>query len=135
MPRSKPKLVLVIVVVLVAAAAAIIARSLAVRGEPLVGETSHVFEPVELTPGQTAELHHTFVLINSSDRPVTVLAARPDCACVSSRINRQVIEPGAEFRLPVTMRLQSASKVVLIHLDLGDDGAQTLRVTGTATMR
>jgi hypothetical protein len=99
---------------------------------PLSGETVHDFGTVDVRPGETTELTHTFHLTNPKDEPITIRAVRPECACVRPIRARFTIEPGESIDLPITMDFKGGDKTVLIHLDLDEDGWQVLKVHAQA---
>lgn len=105
-----------------------VAVVVATRG-PFVGQTSHDFGTVMMPPGEKVRLEHTYRLTNRMGKAVTVQAVRPDCGCLTSITGPTTVEPGGLFELPIVMSTSSRQKKVLIHLDLGDDGMQTLRAT------
>jgi hypothetical protein len=102
---------------------------------PLAGQRTHDFGTVAVV-GTAVELHHVFHLKNRMRRPVTVRAVRPDCGCLAAHAGGQTIQPGEYFDLPVTLALAGQSKKnVLITLDLGEGGIQTLRVKATPRLQ
>jgi hypothetical protein len=94
---------------------------------PLSGATTHDFGVVRLT-SLDLELKHKYQLTNRIDMPVTIRAAKPECGCVKTERTAITIAPGATGEVPITVHPPIGPKSVLIHLDLGEHGTQTLKM-------
>lgn len=73
----------------------------------LVGEKTHDFGFVEVTPPHTA-LNHIFVLKNESGRDLYLLDVVPDCGCTTTEAFQDVILAGEEFILSVQLKLRQS---------------------------
>jgi hypothetical protein len=94
---------------------------------PLSGATTHDFGVVQLT-SMEMEVKHRYRLTNRTDAPVTIRAVKPECGCVKNERAKIVIQPGETGEVPITVHPPIGPKSVLIHLDLGDLGTQTLKM-------
>ncbi|MCI0364628.1 MAG: DUF1573 domain-containing protein [Phycisphaerales bacterium] len=103
---------------------------------PFVGETRHDFGRVRMDKATPIELHHIFHLTNRKSRSIDIRAIKPDCGCVTIGSAPKAVEPGQSFDLPVTLHFNMTSnhsqRTVLIHMDLGEVGFQTLRLRATS---
>jgi hypothetical protein len=98
---------------------------------PLAGQTWYDFGDVPLE-GENATVEHVLRLFNRFDHPIIVNAVRPECGCLTTARQPEVmVQPGAPFDLPLSMVVRPGSRTVIIHVDLGDDGVQALRVKAT----
>jgi len=73
----------------------------------LVGEKTHDFGFVVVTPPNTA-LTHTFVLKNESGRDLILLDVVPDCGCTTTETFQDVILAGEELVLSVELKLRQS---------------------------
>lgn len=97
-----------------------------IRG-PFIGATTYDFGDVPLYD-ETEEVHHTFHLSNRLTTPLTIVAIRPECGCLTARDIRQTLQPDEAFDLPVTLIAKGGERVVLIRVVFDDGSTTALRV-------
>jgi len=97
------------------------------QGGPLSGRTTHDFGVVRLTEADTT-VTHRYRLTNDTEGPISIRAIRPECGCVQAARGEIIIAPGAVGEIPITVHPPIGPKSVLIHLDLGTLGTQTLKM-------
>lgn len=122
------------VLVLPAIALALVAVVLTVQLLPkegkmaLSGESFHDFGEVTFS-GHKVALSHTFTLVNTTTEPVEIVDTKPSCGCTVSRTSSNVVNPGEQVGISVTLSLlEGAPRTEHIWLVLRDRGTQTLTV-------
>jgi len=58
-----------------------------------------------------ATVEHTFVLENTTDRPLRILKTVPSCGCTWAGAGEPFLEPGARMELPVTFTVKESHKL------------------------
>jgi hypothetical protein len=64
-----------------------------------VDEPEHDFGEI----WDTAKVTHTFELVNTGDKPLDIFRVRTTCGCTTTDDWDQVVQPGATWKLPVTL--------------------------------
>jgi hypothetical protein len=127
--RVRAILIIVLIAAALSSAGAYAYWHFLLRG-PFAGETFHDFGDVALHE-ETAEVQHTFHLVNRLNRPLTVVAIRPECGCLTTRDIKPTLEPGEAFELPITLIAKGGERSVVIHIIFDDDSRAALRVKAT----
>ena len=70
----------------------------------------HDFGVVLIDPPD-ATVEHTFVLENTTDRPLRILKTVPSCGCTGAGPGDPFLEPGARMELPVTFTVKESRKL------------------------
>jgi thiol-disulfide isomerase/thioredoxin len=82
---------------------------------------------------------HAFVLRNEGDAPLNISGVKPACGCTVARLTSEVIKPGDEARLDVSLNLKlqegPQNRSILIQSNDPLQPNLTLSLMGTATSR
>jgi len=97
---------------------------------PFIGETFHDFGDVPLYE-ETAKFEYTFRLANRLNRPLSIVAIRPECGCLTARDLKQTLQPGESFELQVTLVAKGGERIAPIRVLFDDDTQTMLRVKAT----
>ena len=97
---------------------------------PFSGETFHDFGDVPLHE-ETAKFEYTFRLANRLNKPLSIVAIRPECGCLTARDLKQTLQPGESFELPVTLIAKGGERIAPIRVLFDDDTQTMLRVKAT----
>lgn len=124
--RSRHILIIALIAGLLLSGGAFAYWKLLVQG-PFAGETTHDFGDVPLF-SETEKLDHAFHLTNRLSHPLTIVAVRPECGCLTVRDVRRTLQPGESFDLPVTLVARAGKREVPIDVAFEDGSMTTLRV-------
>lgn len=75
-----------------------------------VGSARHDFGVV-LIDGKEQTVEHTFLLRNTTDRPLQIIKTVPSCGCTWAGPGEPNLAPGATMELPVTLSVKESHKI------------------------
>lgn len=100
-----------------------------------VGSELHDFGVVLIDPPKTT-VEHTFVIENTSSRPVRILKTVPSCGCTWAGPGEPYLEPGQRMELPVTFTVKESHKLDSnIKVVLEDESPLVLWLSANGRMR
>lgn len=131
MSKSTTHRTLLIVLIVIVVSGGLTVVMLA-GGGLLAGVTEHDLGVLHQQNGR-ATGHHTFVLTNSSERPLTIRGVKTSCGCSSAGPDVDRVEPGDDVRIDASLTIDgSMMKRVRLTVDLGEDGLVFLYLEGTS---
>ncbi|MBC8202311.1 MAG: DUF1573 domain-containing protein [Planctomycetes bacterium] len=101
----------------------------------LVGEKTHDFGFIEVTPPKTV-VNHTFTLTNKSGRDLVLVDVVPDCGCTTTEAYQELVLDGEELVLPVQLKLrQSQLRKSSIRLVFEDGTIEILTLSAVGRLK